>query len=51
LTYEAAYAAEDAEPMELDAPFSPNLLNSGVYLVGLIMQISTFAINYQVGWM
>jgi cation-transporting ATPase 13A1 len=31
----------------LDAPFKPNLLNSGVYLVSLIMQISTFAINYQ----
>lgn len=29
------------------AKFKPNILNSAVYLVGLIMQISTFAINYQ----
>ena len=35
------------EVLPIDAPFSPNLLNSGVYLVSLIMQISTFAINYQ----
>lgn len=32
---------------DLDAKFEPNILNSGVYLVSLIMQISTFAINYQ----
>jgi cation-transporting ATPase 13A1 len=41
------YSAEMEEVLPLDAPFRPNLLNSGVYLVSLIMQISTFAINYQ----
>ncbi len=35
------------EDIDLDAEFQPNLLNSAVYLVSLIMQISTFAINYQ----
>jgi cation-transporting ATPase 13A1 len=31
----------------LDAEFAPSLLNSAVYLLQLIQQISTFAINYQ----
>ncbi|TPX66718.1 hypothetical protein SpCBS45565_g04261 [Spizellomyces sp. 'palustris'] len=45
---EAKLYSEDLdEEIKLDAEFSPNLLNSGVYLVSLIMQISTFAINYQ----
>ena len=33
--------------LPIDAPFEPNILNFGVYLVSLVMQISTFAINYQ----
>ncbi|TPX56048.1 hypothetical protein PhCBS80983_g04821 [Powellomyces hirtus] len=41
------YAEDLEEDIKLDAEFQPNLLNSGVYLVSLIMQISTFAINYQ----
>ncbi|KAJ3156879.1 hypothetical protein HDU86_003414 [Geranomyces michiganensis] len=41
------YAEDLDEEIKLDAEFQPNLLNSGVYLVSLIMQISTFAINYQ----
>lgn len=45
---QAHFHAEDLEEeIKLDAEFTPNLLNSGVYLVSLIMQISTFAINYQ----
>jgi cation-transporting ATPase 13A1 len=31
----------------LEAEFKPSLLNSAVYLLQLIQQISTFAINYQ----
>ncbi|TPX34013.1 hypothetical protein SmJEL517_g03262 [Synchytrium microbalum] len=41
------YAEDLDEKFDLDAEFHPNLLNSGIYLVSLIMQISTFAINYQ----
>jgi len=33
--------------IDLDREFSPSLLNSAVYLLQLIQQISTFAINYQ----
>ncbi|KAJ3411685.1 hypothetical protein HDV05_001846 [Chytridiales sp. JEL 0842] len=41
------YSEELDEQIKLDAEFQPNLLNSAVYLVSLIMQVSTFAINYQ----
>ena len=33
--------------VDLEADFAPSLLNSAVYLLQLIQQISTFAINYQ----
>lgn len=33
--------------MDLEGDFEPSLLNSAVYLLQLIQQISTFAINYQ----
>ncbi|KIH92655.1 cation-transporting ATPase 13A1 [Sporothrix brasiliensis 5110] len=33
--------------IDLEAEFSPSLLNSAVYLLQLIQQISTFAVNYQ----
>ncbi|VUC29586.1 unnamed protein product [Clonostachys rosea] len=36
-----------ASDVDLEAEFAPSLLNSGVYLLQLIQQISTFAINYQ----
>lgn len=36
-----------AEVVDLEAEFSPSLLNSAVYLLQLIQQISTFAVNYQ----
>lgn len=43
------YVELTEEDLPVDAKFRPNLLNSAIYLVSLIMQISTFAINYQVG--
>lgn len=33
--------------IDLEAEFKPSLLNSAVYLLQLIQQISTFAVNYQ----
>jgi manganese-transporting P-type ATPase len=36
-----------SEDVDLEAEFAPSLLNSAVYLLQLIQQISTFAINYQ----
>lgn len=33
--------------MDLEGEFEPSLLNSAIYLLQLIQQISTFAINYQ----
>ncbi len=35
------------EKVDLEGDFKPSLLNSAVYLLQLIQQISTFAINYQ----
>jgi cation-transporting ATPase 13A1 len=35
------------ENVDLEAEFEPSLLNTAVYLLQLIQQISTFAINYQ----
>ncbi len=32
--------------IDLEAKFSPSLLNTGVYLLGLSQTISTFAVNY-----
>ncbi|KAK5112207.1 hypothetical protein LTR62_004368 [Meristemomyces frigidus] len=37
----------DRSTIKLDAEFEPSLLNSAIYLLQLIQQISTFAINYQ----
>lgn len=36
-------------PVDLEAKYSPNLLNSAIYLISLSQQVSTFAINFQVG--
>lgn len=33
--------------VDLEAKFSPNLLNSCIYLISLSQQVSTFAINFQ----
>ena len=35
------------DKIDLEGEFEPSLLNSAVYLLQLIQQISTFAINYQ----
>jgi len=35
------------EDIDLEGEFEPSLLNSAVYLMQLIQQVSTFAINYQ----
>ena len=35
------------QEVDLEGEFAPSLLNSAVYLLQLIQQISTFAINYQ----
>ncbi|GAB7359018.1 hypothetical protein MBLNU230_g5091t1 [Neophaeotheca triangularis] len=35
------------EKVDLEGEFQPSLLNSAIYLLQLIQQISTFAINYQ----
>ena len=34
-------------PVDLEAKFSPNLLNTCIYLISLSQQVSTFAINFQ----
>ena len=34
-------------PIDLEAKFEPNLLNTAVFLLGLSQQVSTFALNYQ----
>lgn len=35
------------EDVDLEGEFEPSLLNSAIYLLQLIQQISTFSINYQ----
>ncbi|KUJ16269.1 uncharacterized protein LY89DRAFT_782556 [Mollisia scopiformis] len=50
LIYIARYCdtiAPRSEEIDLEGEFAPSLLNSAVYLLQLIQQISTFAINYQ----
>ncbi|KAM0749614.1 hypothetical protein T439DRAFT_314935 [Meredithblackwellia eburnea MCA 4105] len=41
------FAPAGSEPIDLDAKFSPSLLNSCIYLISLSQQVSTFAINFQ----
>lgn len=38
-------------PIDLEAKFEPNLLNTAIYLLGLSQQVSTFAINFQVNYL
>ncbi|KAI0319700.1 endoplasmic reticulum Ca-transporting P-type ATPase [Amylostereum chailletii] len=44
---ELAHLLEDRGPIDLEAKFEANLLNTAVFLLGLSQQVSTFAINYQ----
>jgi len=41
------YEYEERGPIDLEAKFEPNLLNTAIYLLGLSQQVSTFAINFQ----
>ena len=34
--------------VDLEAKFSPNLLNTTVYIISMSLQVSTFAVNYRV---
>ncbi|KAK6349423.1 hypothetical protein TWF696_005707 [Orbilia brochopaga] len=50
LVYISNYVKEiepHERPKDLEKEFQPSLLNSAIYLISLIQQISTFAINYQ----
>ncbi|KAI0300122.1 endoplasmic reticulum Ca-transporting P-type ATPase [Multifurca ochricompacta] len=44
---ELAHGLEDRGPIDLEAKFEANLLNTAVFLLGLSQQVSTFAINFQ----
>ena len=42
------YKLEPREPvLDLDKTFEPSLLNTGIFLIQLIQQVSTFYVNYQ----
>lgn len=42
------YKIEPREPqIDLEKEFSPSLLNTGIFMVQLVQQVSTFVVNYQ----
>ncbi|CDF90956.1 probable cation-transporting ATPase 1 [Zygosaccharomyces bailii ISA1307] len=42
------YKLEPREPqVDLEKEFSPSLLNTGIFIIQLVQQVSTFAVNYQ----
>jgi len=47
LLYAAKQYSNSDEKIDPDSDFKPNLVNSAVFIISLMMQISTFAINYK----
>lgn len=45
--YVYSVTPEASENIDLEGEFQPSLLNSAIYLLQLIQQVSTFAVNYQ----
>ncbi|GMM57539.1 ion-transporting P-type ATPase [Maudiozyma humilis] len=42
------YKLEPREPkVDLEKEFAPSLLNTGIFIIQLVQQVSTFAVNYQ----
>lgn len=42
------YKLEPREPtVDLEKKFTPSLLNTGIFIIQLVQQVSTFAVNYQ----
>ncbi len=41
-----SHTSRSTNVIDLEAKFSPSLLNTGFYLLGLSQTISTFAVNY-----
>ncbi|CCH59062.1 hypothetical protein TBLA_0B02200 [Henningerozyma blattae CBS 6284] len=42
------YILEPREPqVDLEKEFAPSLLNTGIFIIQLVQQVSTFAVNYQ----
>lgn len=42
------YLLEPREPsVDLEKTFTPSLLNTGIFIIQLVQQVSTFAVNYQ----
>lgn len=35
-------------PVDLEAKFTPNYLNTTVYIISMALQVCTFAVNYRV---
>ncbi|EYC39599.1 hypothetical protein Y032_0649g1113, partial [Ancylostoma ceylanicum] len=40
-------AAPRKEPVDLEAKFTPNVLNTSVYIISMALQVCTFAVNYR----